>query len=138
MKARTNICIAIVVCFLLAFPAAGQDSTRAQQAAQSWLALVDRGEYGEGYDAAGAIFKKTVTREKWIAIVEKALASLGGVKSRTVKSTTFSSTAPGAPNGQYALIQYNTTFERKEAALENVTVVREGDGTWRVVGYFIN
>jgi uncharacterized protein DUF4019 len=54
-----------------------------------------------------------------------------------VKSTTSSKTMPGAPDGDYVLLQFNTTFERKAAAVETVTMVREADGVWRVVGYFV-
>jgi hypothetical protein len=35
------------------------------------------------------------------------------------------------------VIQYETQFKNKKAALETVTPMREKDGSWKVSGYFI-
>jgi hypothetical protein len=35
------------------------------------------------------------------------------------------------------VIQFNTRFENKAAAIETVTPMHEKDGSWRVSGYFI-
>ena len=35
------------------------------------------------------------------------------------------------------IIQYDTTFEHKKAAVETVTPMQEENGTWKVTGYFI-
>ncbi len=50
---------------------------------------------------------------------------------------TFTRTVPGAPDGEYVVIQFDTQFENKAAAVETVTPMREKDGSWRVSGYFI-
>jgi hypothetical protein len=34
-------------------------------------------------------------------------------------------------------IQYSATFEQRATATETVTAVLETDGTWRIVGYFV-
>jgi hypothetical protein len=44
---------------------------------------------------------------------------------------------PGAPDGEYVVIQYESSFEHKQAAVETVTPMLDKDGTWRVSGYFI-
>jgi hypothetical protein len=54
-----------------------------------------------------------------------------------VKSVTSANTLPGAPDGEYVVFQFDTSFERKEAALETVTTIHEADGQWRVAGYFV-
>jgi hypothetical protein len=43
----------------------------------------------------------------------------------------------GAPDGEYVVIQYDTKFDNKAAAVETVTVARGKDGVWRVAGYYI-
>jgi hypothetical protein len=35
------------------------------------------------------------------------------------------------------VIQFATSFENKKTAVETVTPMRDGDGAWRVSGYFI-
>ncbi len=47
------------------------------------------------------------------------------------------SSLPGAPDGNYVVIQFKTTFEHKAQAVETVTPMLENDGVWRVTGYFI-
>jgi len=44
---------------------------------------------------------------------------------------------PGAPDGKYVIIQYDTVFENKASAVETVTPMVDPDGSWRVSGYFI-
>jgi uncharacterized protein DUF4019 len=116
----------------------GQDAPApARQSADSWLALIDRQQYVESWQAAGTFFKNAVTAEKWQEAARIARGPLGALKSRSLKSATPSKTLPGAPDGEYVVFQFNTTFERKAAAVETVTTVREPDSTWRVVGYFV-
>ena len=57
----------------------------------------------------------------------------GGCAGRAGESTTL----PGAPDGEYVVLQFDTSFEQKAAAVETVTTIREKDGTWHVGGYFI-
>jgi hypothetical protein len=115
-----------------------QESNAAAQAAiESWLGLVDGQRYADSWQAAATFFKNAVTEQKWQEMVQTARSPLGPLKSRAVKSLTSAKTLPGAPDGDYVVVQFNTSFERKAAALETVTVVREEDGAWRVVGYFV-
>jgi hypothetical protein len=44
---------------------------------------------------------------------------------------------PGAPDGQYVVIQFETSFENKHNAVETVTPMLEPNGQWRVSGYYI-
>ncbi|MFZ0535489.1 MAG: DUF4019 domain-containing protein, partial [Candidatus Sulfotelmatobacter sp.] len=37
----------------------------ARQSAESWLALVDSGKYGESWEQASQFFKAAVTKEQW-------------------------------------------------------------------------
>ena len=44
---------------------------------------------------------------------------------------------PGAPDGEYVVFEFQTRFERKRAAIETVSPMRDRDGQWRVSGYYI-
>jgi hypothetical protein len=112
-------------------------STAARSSVESWLSLVDGQHYVESWQAAGAFFRNAVTAEKWQEAARIARIPLGGLKARDVKSVTSTKTLPGAPDGEYVVFQFNTSFEQKAAAVETVTTVREPDGNWRVVGYFV-
>jgi hypothetical protein len=109
----------------------------AQQSAESWLALVDSGKYGESWEQASQFFKATVTREQWQTALRASRDPLGKVLSRDLKSATFRKTLPGAPDGEYVVIQYDSSFEREKAAVETITPMLDKDGKWRVSGYYI-
>ena len=62
---------------------------------------------------------------------------LGKVTTRKLKSATYTKSLPGAPDGEYVVIQYESSFEHKQSAVETVTPMLDKDGKWRVSGYFI-
>lgn len=70
-------------------------------------------------------------------MVEKARSPLGRLVSRKLESAKFTHELPGAPAGDYVVIQYDTNFEKKSGATETVTPMKDKDGVWRVSGYFI-
>jgi hypothetical protein len=62
---------------------------------------------------------------------------LGKVISRKLQSAQFTKSLPGAPDGQYVVIRYDTSFSNKQSAVETITPMLDKDGQWRVSGYFI-
>ena len=44
---------------------------------------------------------------------------------------------PGAPDGQYVVIQFKSSFTNKKTTIETVTPMLDKDGKWRVSGYYI-
>jgi len=62
---------------------------------------------------------------------------LGALKSRTLRSAALKSALPGAPDGQYVVIQFDSSFEHKASAVETVTAMLDTDGQWHVSGYYI-
>ena len=43
----------------------------------------------------------------------------------------------GALDGAYVVLEFASSFERKAAAIETVTPMKDEDGTWRVCAYYI-
>jgi hypothetical protein len=117
--------------------AADSSTDAAVIAAQSWLALVDSGKYGASWDEVAQIFKSQVTKGQWIKMLNSVRSPLGKVESRTLKSAVFTRTLPGVPDGEYVVIQYDTSFAKKKSSVETITPMKEKGGRWRVSGYFI-
>lgn len=115
----------------------GAGPTGAQTAVEKWLSLMDQGKISETYTTAAGMFRNAVTAAAWDTAAKGVRTPLGSLQSRTLKSTTAATTLPGAPDGEYVVFQFNTTFAQKAAAVETVTAVREPDGSWHVGGYFI-
>ncbi len=115
----------------------GDKENAAAAAAEDWLAKVDAGRYAVTWDEAAAYFKNAVSRDQWTQSLQAVRTPLGGLLSRKVKSKTYTTTLPGAPDGEYVVIQFETSFENKASAIETVTPMMDPDGRWRVSGYFI-
>ncbi len=117
---------------------AGPDEDRAGlDSASAWLTLVDAGEYDKSWDQAASLFKETLTKDQWVKALETVRTPLGKLTSRAMASTTYTTSLPGVPDGQYVVIQYNTSFEHKKSAVETITPMLDKDGKWRVAGYLI-
>lgn len=135
-----RLLLAATVLLLLAGPGLADDAAainQAQSAATTWLALTDAAKYGPSWDEASSLFKSAITKGDWETALKGVRGPLGTLKARKVKAATFTRTAPGAPDGEYVVIQFETQFENKAAAVETVTPMREKDGSWRVSGYYI-
>ena len=109
----------------------------AEQAARSWLALVDSGQYRESWNRAAGFFQKQISPEQWEKTVGGVRDSIGKLVSRKPKSAQFTRTLPGAPDGEYVVIQYDSSFVSKREAVETVVPMKDRDGSWRVSGYFV-
>ena len=137
IRCMLSVFVLVVVMSVAGSTKAQEPDTKAARAAvDAWLSLIDTANYAKSWDEAATFFKNAVTSETWQAAVKTARSPFGALKSRTVKSATPASKPPGAPEGEYVAFDFDAIFERKPAS-ERVTAMREKDGAWRVVGYFI-
>lgn len=120
-----------------AAPAKSQHDKEAIAAAKVWLTLVDDGQYAASWNESAELFRSSIPKHRWVEAVGAVRDPIGEVKTRELKSATYATSLPGAPDGAYVVIQFRTTFENKKAAIETITPMRQTDGTWRVSGYYI-
>jgi Protein of unknown function (DUF4019) len=109
----------------------------AEKSAKAWLALVDAGKYAKSWDEAAQYFKGAVSEKDWQKALEARRMPLGKTLSRKLERANFTRTLPGAPDGQYVVMKYATSFQNKKSAVETVTFLLDRDGEWRAAGYFI-
>jgi hypothetical protein len=114
-----------------------QSQQKAVEAAKKWLAFVDKGEYEKSWETAAAYFKAAVTEKQWEQALTAVRLPLGKVITRKLKSKQYATSLPGAPDGEYVVIQFETSFEKKKSSVETITPLKEKDGSWRVSGYYI-
>ncbi len=134
--------IIILVIMIMALYCAGADEhssakKEAISAAEHWLALVDSGKYASSWEETSEMFRNVVPQEEWISKMEAIRKPMGELKSRELLSAEYTTSVPGAPDGEYVIIQFKTSFTNKASAIETVTPMKEKDGQWRVSGYFI-
>ena len=111
--------------------------SRAELATASWLAVADSGDYARSWRDAASLLQNSVPQPQWERALQTSRSQLGAVKSRTLKTATYSLTLTGAPDGEYMFIQYETRFEHNALALETLTTMKDRDNTWKVAGYYI-
>ena len=109
----------------------------AEAAARVWLGLVDAGDYAKSWVTGAEYFRNLVLQAQWVTSVARVRGSLGGLKSRRLVSAKYTRSLHGAPDGEYVVIQFATSFEKRAEATETVTPMKDRDGRWRVSGYFI-
>jgi hypothetical protein len=145
----------IVACLIAFFVVAGvafaaeTPEDAAQAVAESWLRLVDRGDYPASWDQAAKAFKRAVKQTEWGEMVGGVRSPLGQLVSRKLKSREYTEKVPtktrvvrggvytwGGP-GRYVVMQYDVVFAKKASAVEKVIAVMGSEGVWRVSGYSV-
>jgi len=137
MKKR-SFCLLGLIFVALWMSACSQDKkVVAEGAASNWLKLVDSGNYAQSWDDTGNVLKANVARDQWQELLVRNRAPLGSLISRKLKSAEYTTQLPGAPDGQYVVLQYESSFEHKNSASEIVTPALDKDGKWRVCLYTV-
>jgi hypothetical protein len=128
--------IAVVAAMLMGAVAFAASREEAQARAQAWMSLVDNQKYAESWAESSSTFRSRVPQQRWIDEAKRVREPLGSVNSRRLLTVRFAKTLPGAPDGDYAVLQFRSSFTHKAAAIETITLVMD-DGQLRAVGYFI-
>ena len=114
-----------------------QPEAAALKSAEQWLTLVDAGNYAESWKTAAAYFQTAVSQDQWEHTIVAVRKPLGDLVSRRLKSAQYTKSLPGAPDGEYVVLRFDTSFANKKAAVETVTPMLDPDGQWKVSGYYI-
>lgn len=129
------LAVALVLSIGVAF--AASPASKATKVAKAWLKLVDEGKYARSWDETTEYFKKTVKKEQWERQLTAVRSPLGKALSRKLISKQFRTSLPGVPDGEYAVMIFKTSFEKKKSATEVIVPMLVNDRTWFVSGYYI-
>ena len=109
----------------------------ATAAAETWLRQMDAGDYAGSWREASAYVQGAITEQAWVASLTRVRTPMGQRLSRQLKQVQHTQSMPGAPDGDYVVMQFDTHFEHKQAAVETVTFIQEKKGEWKAAGYYI-
>ena len=104
--------------------------------AKQWLGLIDDQNYADAYKQMGPEAQGKITASVWSEKLGGTRGPLGAMAARSIASIKMSNTLPGMRDGQYAIVQFDSSFAHKAQAGETV-VLASDKGAWSVVGYFI-
>ena len=105
--------------------------------ARAFLAEIDAGDWTGSWEIAGEAFRSATSAQEWAAAVEPVRAPLGEATERRLATVTRASTLPGAPEGEYQVIQFQTVFSKRSGVMTETVVMAMGSDGWEVAGYFI-
>jgi len=133
---------ALIIIFLIlsALPVFAESPGKEKAAvisAEKWLDMVDAQNYAESWKEAAELFRNAVKREQWEQSLQAVRKPFGKLVTRKIKTKTYKTSLPGAPDGEYVVIEFKTSFEHKKSAIETVTPMMDKDGRWRVADYYI-
>ena len=140
MTARRAWLRALAIAPLIAVASARAQDPRTGEVmyvAREWLALVDRNDTQASHAKAGTRFRRALDVPTWGAALAKERVPRGEVTQRAAAGTRFDKSVSGFPDGEYAFVLFRTAFANKVDSRETVTLEREADGAWRVIGYAI-
>jgi len=112
------------------------DEVAAQRQALGFLGYLDQGRYADSYAYTGMLIRTQVDRAKFAAQIEKARTGTGVMQARELMDANYSTTVAGAPEGQYVVLHYHTSFANRPDTVETLTLAF-AKGYWRVSGYYI-
>jgi hypothetical protein len=124
--------VALVAVVALAAP----DAQEMQAQGESFLKQLDAHAYAETWTGASKMFQSQISQDKWVDAMKSVREPLGALVSRKFLRMNLPKAVPGAPDGQYAVLQFQTAFSEKAEAIETVTFLQE-DGKWKLAGFFI-
>jgi len=107
----------------------------AQAAADAWLASFDTGDAGDNWLQSAGIFKERVKQDDWQKKVEDQRTQFGRLKTRTLKGMGFTRQMDNAPDGEYFVMRYLSTYAKKDNVVEILVPTRDRDGNWKIANY---
>ncbi|MEQ1883650.1 MAG: DUF4019 domain-containing protein [Bryobacteraceae bacterium] len=101
-----------------------------------WLALLDSEKYADSFEKAGNTFRSEVKPDQWVSVLQRVRKPMGATVSRIPAKVDMMKSMRGAPDGEYAVIHYTTSFKDKSIT-ERLTLAKE-EGKWEVFSYAIH
>ena len=128
------LALGIIGIAAVAAAVAGPAEDEAAGIGEKWLALLDDQKYEQSWDQASSQFRDQVNKDQWVEVLKRAREPMGDKVSRATARVDFVKTLRGAPDGDYAIIHYTTSFQNKNDVTERLTLVKE-DGKWLAAAY---
>ena len=133
-----NLIIILLLVPTFIFAQNKKEEKRATISANSWLTQIDTGNYLGSWDSAGKYFQNQIQKDRWSAALNASRLPLGKlISKRKLNSSEYKTELPGAPDGNYYIFTFDVSYEKKNSAVETVTLIQNSEGVWKVVGFYI-
>jgi hypothetical protein len=130
-------CLAIVFGPRLYQVPATEKAEAATVSATSFLALVDADQFSASWDVAAALMREKMSAAEWVENLTAIRERYGAIIDRKQENASYSTEAKDSPAGEYITLTFASNFKQHQGAIESVIVMLDGDGSWKVAGYFV-
>src|SRR5262245_3838382 len=123
--------------FIAPYASGGPRNPEISKTAERWLELLDGEQYDQAWQEVSKFLKTGVIRDDFVRAVGGRRAPFGMKNSRTFWGEGYRTTLRGRPDGQYYVIIFNTTFEKKPAGSFEQVILERENTEWKVTDYRI-
>lgn len=114
-----------------------EQQKEAEAAALSYLAMIDNNEFDKTWDLSGPALRAQSNKFAWTSMLKMARKTFAVGSRRELDGFGFSTRIDSnAPVGDYVLVQFKGTSGR--VTTTEKVVMQKDQGTWKIVGYFVN
>jgi hypothetical protein len=79
---------------------------------ERWLALVDARRYADSWAAASSLFRQQITKDRWVAAVERARNTIGLLTSRRLASAIYTEESLAGSPGPFVVLRDQSAFQK--------------------------
>ena len=137
----TRIGIGLLLLLILLSGRASADEAREKQLAAtagSFIALLDSGKAADAWQQLTPLAQTIKSDSHWQRLQQALRSAYGPLEKRTLRGVTLQNRYVMLPDGNYAIVQFDTVFRNKRTAVETVVLALGADDNWRVHDYIIN
>lgn len=129
--------VLVLVTILPLQPALAGDTMDAEavSAAENFLDLIDQHDYQTSWEQGSFMLHRELSQQEWHKELEPIRPLFGTPLGRSLIALRLRDRHPGYPDGQYAILSFESSFSNKAQAVESLILVKETDGVWRVLRY---
>jgi D-alanyl-D-alanine carboxypeptidase len=107
------------------------DRDQLQKLTESWLSLIDGGDYDKAWEQVSDRLKMRVPKGMWESMIRDSQRENGKLKARKLVNITSSKSGR-----KLVAVQFDTEFSKLPSATESIVLEFE-DGEWRITNYSI-
>ncbi|WP_303722108.1 DUF4019 domain-containing protein [Malonomonas rubra] len=105
--------------------------------AMQFVTLLDQQQPLKAWAATTRYFQRQLPPKPWQLIYRDQRQRFGGTIDRQLAGYRFTSSFEKALDGLYLQVRFKTDFETRAEVSEQVTMYKDFDGRWRVIGYLL-
>lgn len=141
MKVRALLTVTLMLFAILPHPLRAEDGEQnapAAAAATRFVSLLDAGTCAAAWQEFTPFAQILKSEAQWQRLHQALRLAYGPVEKRILRGVTLQTRYAMLPDGQYAIVQFDTVFRNKRSAVETIVLVQNQDKSWQVQDYISN